>query len=152
MFNTNKLFLGILPLVALSTAPVFLVQAQTTETGLVAIANKSETLKEGKFQKVKAKTSGDVSIVKAGNGRLFIEFDDDFRSEKGPDLFVIMSKSDLTSQDPAPGEVLYTVSPLLRLKGAQRYILPGNFNLEDYQSIAIWCRQQNMILGAAMLK
>jgi hypothetical protein len=118
----------------------------------VAIANKSETLKEGKFQKVKAKTSGDVSIVKAGNGRLFIEFDDDFRSEKGPDLFVIMSKSDLTSQDPAPGEVLYTVSPLLRLKGAQRYILPGNFNLEDYQSIAIWCRQQNMILGAAMLK
>jgi hypothetical protein len=152
MFNRQKLFLGILPLVALTTAPVFLVQAQTTQTGLVAIANKSDTIKEGKFQKVKAKTSGEVSIVKAGNGRLFIEFHGNFRSEKGPDLFVVLSKSDLTTQEPAPGEILYTVSPLLRLRGEQRYILPGNFNLEDYQSIAIWCRQQNMILGAAVLK
>jgi hypothetical protein len=118
---------------------------------LIAAANKDDTIKYGEFKSVKARTSGDVEIFRAGNGRLFIEFDNDFRTEEGPDLFVVLSRSSEVTDGDNNGEPFFTVSPLLRLRGEQKYILPGNFDPSQYNSIAIWCRQMNVVLGSATL-
>jgi Electron transfer DM13 len=121
-------------------------------TDLIAISNKGELLKSGNFQTMDKKTSGDVRLIRERNGRLFIDFGRKFRTQEGADLFVILSVSEDLKNSPVANEVYFTVSPLLRIQGEQRYILPGNFNLDTYQSVAIWDRQNNVMYGAATLK
>jgi len=119
---------------------------------LIALGNKGELIKSGNFQTIERKTSGDVRLIRERNGRLFIDFGRRFRTQEGSDLFVILSVSEDLKNAPVPNETYFTVSPLLRLQGEQRYILPGDFNLDTYKSIAIWDRKNNLIYGAATWK
>ncbi|MGK7933484.1 MAG: DM13 domain-containing protein [Microcystaceae cyanobacterium] len=115
-------------------------------------------LKFGKFQTGEHKTSGTVNLVKAENGRHYIELDKNFKTNSGPDLFVVLHRdTDIIEKTEAPEHSLtrgdyVTISPLLKNKGFQRYILPENMNLDPYQSVAIWCREFNATFGAATLK
>ena len=118
----------------------------------------TKTIQEGNFQNGEHKTKGTARILQDENGRYYIQFDSNFTTEKGPDLFVILHRSDdiLGSSTP-PNYPLekseyYIVSPLMEEKGKQRYILPGDFDPSQYQSIAVWCRQFNATFGAASLK
>lgn len=117
----------------------------------------TKIIKEGKFQSGEHETKGMAHLVQGENGRYYLEFDEKFSTDKGPDLFVILHRSDdvLGSSSPPnyPLEEVdyYMVSPLLEIKGKQRYILPGDFDLSEYQSVAIWCRQFNATFGAASL-
>lgn len=118
----------------------------------------TKTIKEGKFESGEHKTKGTARILQADNGRYYIQFDSNFATDKGPDLFVILHLSDdVLGSSSAPNYPLekaeyYTVSPLLEHKGKQRYILPGDFDPSQYQSIAVWDRQSNATFGAASLK
>jgi hypothetical protein len=122
------------------------------DTSLIAIGNKGELLRSGNFQTIEQRTSGDVRLIRERNGRLFIDFGRKFRTQDGADLFVILSISEDLKNAPVANETYFTVSPLLRLQGEQRYILPGDFNPDSYKSVAIWDRQNNVIFGAATLK
>ena len=118
----------------------------------------TKTIKEGEFKSGEHETKGIVRLVQAESGRYYLEFDNSFATDKGPDLFVVLHRDDdvLASSSspnyPLEKEDYYMVSPLLEIKGKQRYILPGNFDFSDYPSIAIWCRQFNATFGAAYLE
>ena len=118
----------------------------------------TKTIKEGKFQNGEHETKGIARLLQGDNGRYYIEFDEKFATDKGPDLFVVLHRSsDVLGSSQPPNYPLekadyYTVSPLLEFKGKQRYILPGDFNPSQYQSVAIWCRQFNATFGAASLE
>lgn len=118
----------------------------------------TKTIKEGKFQSGEHETKGMAHLLQGDNGRYYIEFDRKFATDKGPDLFVVLHRSsDVLGSSQPPNYPLekaeyYTVSPLLKVKGKQRYILPGDFNPSQYQSVAIWCRQFNATFGAASLE
>ena len=118
----------------------------------------TKTIKEGKFQNGEHETKGMARLLQGDNGRYYIEFDRKFATDKGPDLFVVLHRSsDVLGSSSSPNYPLkkaeyYTVSPLLNFKGKQRYILPGDFNPSQYQSVAIWCRQFNATFGAAYLE
>jgi hypothetical protein len=156
MIRTQKNLLALLAVMTLSVTPALVCARQATSqqegVNLMAIANKSDTLKSGNFENVKAKTRGSVSLIKANNGRHFLVFSSNFRSEDGPDLFVVLGNEELKEGEIAAGERPYTVSPLLRLKGEQRYILPGDLDISQFSTVGIWCRQMNMVLGVATLK
>jgi len=122
------------------------------QDNLIALGNKGELIKSGNFQTIERKTSGDLRLIPERNGRLFIDFGRRFRTQEEPDLFVILSVSEDLKNAPVANETYFMVSPLLRLQGEQRYILPGDFNLDTYQSIAIWDRKNNLIYGAATWK
>jgi hypothetical protein len=115
------------------------------------------TLKSGTFIRGEQPTRGGASIV-SKNGRSFLQLDSAFKtSSQGPDLVVVLHRSaNVLGTTKAPNYALkggdYVV--LARLKkysGAQNYAIPGNINLANYRSAAIWCRKFNATFGVATL-
>lgn len=111
--------------------------------------------KSGTFVSGEAPTEGMVQIV-TENGERYLELDESFKtSDQGPDLFVILHRSDdvlATTEPPAyplqEGDYV-VLGPLEEFTGAQRYPIPEEVNLDDYQSAVIWCRQFNATFGVA---
>lgn len=127
----------------------------TTPTAVSTTEPKSPG-RSGSFVAGEHPTEGRVSIINE-NGKNFIELDQSFKTERGPDLFVILhrSKDVLKASNPPSypikeGEYI-NIAPLQNVSGTQRYEIPGNVKLSDYNSVAIWCRQFNVTFGTAAL-
>lgn len=116
----------------------------------------SAAVKSGIFVAGEHPTTGTVRLV-SENGQRYLEFGTDFRTDSGPDLVVILHRShDVIGTTTSPAHSInegdyVTLAPLQKTNGTQRYAIPTSINLEDYQSVAIWCRQFNATFGAAML-
>ncbi|EKQ66864.1 Electron transfer DM13 [Leptolyngbyaceae cyanobacterium JSC-12] len=131
--------------------------AQSAAIAQSASGAKSTILKSGSFVPGEHPTQGTARII-SQNGKNFLELDQTFKtSEMGPDLVVILHRSSnvLASTKP-PAYPLKTgdyvlLAPLQKFSGAQRYAIPANVNLANYQSAAIWCRKFNATFGAAKL-
>jgi hypothetical protein len=115
----------------------------------------SETIKSGTFVAGEHDTTGSVRIF-SENGKTYLELDQAFTtSSSGPDLYIILHRSDnvlASSQPPAYPlkEADYvTVARLQKYSGSQRYAIPQNIKLENYQSAVIWCRSFNATFGTA---
>jgi hypothetical protein len=115
------------------------------------------TLKSGTFVRGEQPTSGGASIV-TKNGRSFLQLDSAFKtSTQGPDLVVVLHRSgNVLGTTQAPNYALkggdYVVlDRLKKYSGAQSYAIPGNINLANYRSAAIWCRKFNATFGVATL-
>lgn len=114
-------------------------------------------IKSGAFVPGEHPTEGTVRIVTQDN-KPVLELDQAFKtSEMGPDLVVILHRSDdvLGSTKP-PSYPLKEgdyglVAPLEKFRGTQRYPIPETINLADYQSAVIWCRKFNATFGTAKL-
>lgn len=115
-------------------------------------------VKSGQFESGEHPTSGTVQLVEE-NGTLLLELDESFQtSSNGPDLVVILHRSDdvLGGTEPPAypieaGEYVI-LAPLQEFSGSQRYAIPDDINVEEYRSAAIWCRQFNATFGAAVLQ
>ena len=104
----------------------------------------------GAFIDAEHPTKGTASII-TENGKKYIQFDDKFKSDNGPDLFVILHKDD---QLPITGikEADYTtIAALKSTNGAQKYEIPENVDVANFKSVAIWCRKFNATFGYAVL-
>jgi hypothetical protein len=112
--------------------------------------------RSGSFVAGEHPTEGRVSIINE-NGKNYIELDQAFKTDKGPDLFVVLHRSkDIITDSKPPsypikeGEYI-SISALQNITGSQRYEIPSNVNLSDYNSVAIWCKQFNVTFGTAAL-
>ncbi|MEH2188807.1 MAG: DM13 domain-containing protein [Nostoc sp.] len=117
----------------------------------------STAIKSGTFVSGEQKTQGKVSIT-TKDGKSFLELDESFKtSESGPDLVVILHRSDNVINSTKPPSYslksgdYFILAPLQKYRGAQTYSIPQSINLADYKSIAIWCRKFNATFGAASL-
>jgi hypothetical protein len=126
----------------------------TESTGAVT----QDVVKSGTFIPGEHSTSGTARIV-IKNGKTSLELDQSFKtSDKGPDLVVILHRSDnvLGSTKPPAYPIqqadYVVIAPLKKFSGAQNYPIPDNINLSDYKSAVIWCRQFNATFGVATLK
>jgi hypothetical protein len=43
------------------------------------------------------------------------------------------------------------IAPLKSFNGKQRYVIPKDIQIDNYQSIAVWCRKFNATFGFAPL-
>jgi hypothetical protein len=131
-------------------------QAQVAKNqGGLAIASRlkavTKVLSTGAFVKAEQPTQGSIRIISEG-GKTYLEIADNFKtSEQGPDLYVILYRtanppiSDIKEKD-------YTiVGKLRKFSGAQKYEIPANVNIKDFNSAAIWCRKFNATFGYAKL-
>ncbi len=132
-----------------------LAPAETTAPSPVAV--KPTTLRSGSFLSGEHPTQGTTRLVKQ-NGMTVLELDQGFKtSDRGPDLVVILHRSgDVLGSTKPPAYALkkgdyILLAPLQKFSGAQRYMIPANVNLAEYQSVAIWCRKFNATFGAAKL-
>ncbi|HYX16080.1 MAG TPA: DM13 domain-containing protein [Nostoc sp.] len=117
----------------------------------------STAIKSGTFVSGEHTTQGKASIT-AKNGKSFLELDESFKtSELGPDLVVILHRSDNVINSTKPPSYplkngdYFILAPLKKYSGAQTYSIPQSINLADYKSAAIWCRKFNATFGAANL-
>lgn len=116
----------------------------------------SSTL-SGTFVGAEHPTQGTARIT-TDNGKTYLEFGEDFKTDNGPDLVVILHRaSDIKSVSTPPAYSLreqdYVVlGPLEQVSGTQRYAIPETLQLTDYNSAAIWCRQFNATFGYVSFK
>jgi hypothetical protein len=104
-------------------------------------------LKNGLFEDRAHPTRGEVQIVE-GNEHNNLIFSEDFMSDKGPQLVVIVSEHEnpQNSQDLHEGNYA-ELGKLKSVEGPQMYDLPeGNFN-----SVAVYCKPFKVLFGVASL-
>lgn len=127
-------------------------KANSLESATIIADNHSEmnVIAEGNFVTVEQDhpTAGQAQIVEE-NGQRYLKFDADFTTARGPDVNVVMHRN--TSVPVNLQEEYIILAPLQSFDGAQQYLIPDDFNLDEYQSVAIWCRQFNVTFGYATL-
>lgn len=120
-------------------------------------AKLAKLLRSGSFVTGEHETTGKAELVERA-GKRVLELDSAFATTAGPDLVVILHRSaDVigSTQPPAhsiqPSDWLL-LAALKQSSGAQSYEIPDTVNLDEFQSVAVWCRQFNATFGAASLK
>lgn len=122
--------------------------AQAIKTSQTTLAAKPNSLiASGNFVKVEKTTRGKAKIVRI-NGKRYLKFDKNFKTGSGPDVKVILHKNSSVPLNLRKGSYI-TLSPIQKFKGEQTYLIPENVNLNNYKSIAIWCRKFNATFGYA---
>ena len=76
------------------------------------------------------------------DGQRIIEFSEDFSSTRGPDLFVWLTNGDDV-------EERVNLGRLQSAGGTQRYTLPEEVNLDDFDRVIIWCRAFRVLFSTA---
>ncbi|MBY0532119.1 MAG: DM13 domain-containing protein [Xanthobacteraceae bacterium] len=93
---------------------------------------------------------GSVSVYK---NLVFLE--QDFEVGPGPDYRVLLVPKSGIKTNGDVREVLsksVDLGQIQAFKGGQRYPIPPNVNLADYQSVVIWCRQFGVLISPADLR
>lgn len=117
-----------------------------TTTGITQIA--AAVGQSGYFQRGEHATQGRVSIV-TRNKRRYLQFDRNFKTSSGPDVYVILHRSSRPQIYGLKRKDYALIARLRRFNGSQTYALPANLNLSGYRSVAVWCRKFNATFGYA---
>lgn len=88
--------------------------------------------------------SGSFTLIEE-DGERFIEFSDDFSSTRGPDLFVWLTNGDDT-------EGFVNLGRLQSANGAQRYAVPDDVDLSQFDRVVIWCRAFRVLFSTAVFE
>jgi hypothetical protein len=98
-------------------------------------------------------TAGAYRITRTG-GDLRLVLADDFATDDGPDLHVVLSPTGAeaaSSENATAGGEARVITLLDTLSGAQQYDLPDDLDLRPFQSVLIHCVQYSHLYGAAPL-
>lgn len=94
-------------------------------------------------------TTGTASVV-TENGQRYLEFDAAFTTATGPDVTVVLHNAPEVPVNLDEADYV-TIADLESFEGAQRYLIPADVDLADYESVGIWCREFNVTFGYAPL-
>jgi hypothetical protein len=123
-------------------SPLFIDVRVSEEMPAAPTAAEMTILAEGEFVGLEGHdASGKAEILEIG-GKRYVRFEEDFKVTNGPDLFVYLGK--LGEYDPAAN-----LGALKGNIGSQNYEIPENFNLEEYDSVWVWCRAFRVAFGVA---
>lgn len=125
--------------------PVNSSDSEASRTSLLAAKTNS-----GSFVPVEHPTQGQVNIIEE-DGIKYLELSSDFQTDRGPALEIILHNSPTVGLQIQEGEYV-SLGELKAFNGSQRYQLPQDLNLDQYQSVAIWCEEFNATFGYATLK
>ena len=108
----------------------------------------ANVLASGAFVSDSHPTSGNARIVEE-NGQRYLELDEAFRSDAGPDLFVLLHEEAVPES--YSNDNYISLGRMQHTAGAQRYAIPANIDVQAFQSAVIWCREFNVTFGYATL-
>ena len=106
----------------------------------------------GTWTKKSFKIAGEWKIVTTSEGR-FLELDDAFKTRKAPDLKLFLSPlpaADVKAKNATSGSVL--IAPLDSARGAQRYKLPDDLDLANFQTLVLHCEKYTKLWGVSALR
>ncbi|WP_236618823.1 DM13 domain-containing protein [Acaryochloris sp. CCMEE 5410] len=114
----------------------------------VSQAENSNILTQGAFVSGNYNTQGSATLI-FSEGKTFLELDQAFQTDQGPDLFVLLHQ-DAKPETYEPDDYK-VVSKLKEIQGVQQYEIPADADLAKYRSVAIWCKKFNVTFGYAPL-
>jgi Electron transfer DM13 len=114
-----------------------------------SMAMEKKVLMSGTFVAAEHPTAGGASVVMKG-GKQYLMLDQQFKSDSGPDLHVLLHR-EATPKSYAAADYV-NLGKLKQLAGSQMYEIPAGMDVAEYQSAVIWCQQFNATFGFAMLK
>lgn len=91
--------------------------------------------------------NGTVKIVEA-NGKYYIQLGEDFEAGLAPDLYILTSESVIKTQTDLDLAKKDNLIKLAKGKGATVYEIT---NVEDINSIVIWCQRFNQLMGSSVI-
>lgn len=95
--------------------------------------------------------AGEAALVAKGDGSFEVRLSA-FRSDPGPDVYVIFSTADKPTKDAdITGSRYVTLGPIKATTGDQAYAVPAGVDTRDFRSIGLWCAQYSVLFGAAAL-
>lgn len=93
---------------------------------------------------------GTATIYELPEGNRVLRFED-FKSTNGPELHVILSKEVPTSTFEGVGEEMIDLGALKGNIGNQNYEIPADIDLDEYNSIVIYCVPFKVVFSSAEL-
>ncbi|AFY30944.1 DM13 domain-containing protein [Calothrix sp. PCC 7507] len=145
----HLVILGITAIVSVSCAKQTISnQQETPAPSTKSIA--SPVADGGTFKAGEHPIRGKVSITNK-KGKRYLEFDRNFKTSDGPDVYVILYRSHTPPTYGIKEKDYVSLSRLQKTSGTQSYVLPENVKLGDFKSVAIWCRKFNATFGYASL-
>ena len=90
--------------------------------------------------------------IKQADGKNYIVLADDFKDRKGPYLKIFLSPQSLDSvngKTAVIGSVI--IANLKEIKGGQRYQIPRELDVSQYNSLLIYCEKRAMLWGGGVL-
>jgi hypothetical protein len=127
---------------------------QSTETPSPTVsasqieAQTPTVVKSGSFVKGEHVTKGNARII-TENGKTFLELDQNFKTDSGPELHVILHRQAKPKIYGITEKDYVSLGRLQKTSGTQRYAIPNNIKIADFASAAIWCRPFNATFGYA---
>ncbi|QUY42142.1 DM13 domain-containing protein [Acaryochloris marina] len=121
---------------------------QTASQPALSKSATGKTLAQGDFVGSDHDTKGSATLI-SSDGKTLLEFDQAFKTDQGPDLFVLLHQ-DAKPETYNPDDYK-VVSKLQNTQGLQQYEIPADVDLAKYQSVAIWCKKFNVTFGYAPL-
>jgi hypothetical protein len=128
-------------------------QATPPSTG-AASSGSAMPVATGNFTGILHKTSGKAIILRTADGGHVLRLED-FRTSNGPDVRVYLVKGTNANNSDfikAGSANFVDLGALKGNVGNQNYTIPENVNLDDYNSVSIWCRRFAVDFGAASLE
>jgi hypothetical protein len=118
-----------------------------TPAGPVALSSGSFTFVDNLHS-----ATGTATIIEQPDGTRLVRLEENFSVTFGPDLFVWLSghpqpRSSAETQD----QGYINLGGLQSRSGAQEYTIPADVNLDNYESVVIWCRAFSQVMSSAEL-
>lgn len=105
----------------------------------------------GTWTKKSQSINGSWRIVETDEGR-FLELDEGFRTRRAPDLKLFLSPLDadsINAGNATSDSVL--IAKLKKARGAQRYALPADIDVEQFRTLVLHCEQYTKLWGVSSL-
>jgi Electron transfer DM13 len=131
-----------------SLAYLEVVQADTMMKPNMSMKKMEQPIATGQFVASEHPTTGMVKIM-AMNGKKYLKFDSTFKSDSGPDLYVLLHRQG-TPKDYKKDNYV-SLGRLKKVTGSQMYEIPADADISTFKSAVIWCRQFNATFGFATL-
>ena len=126
-------------------------QADTMMKPNLSMQNMDQTEKpivSGNFVASEHPTTGMAQVIMM-NGKNYLKFDGTFKSDPGPDLYVLLHRQ-ATPKD-YKREDYINLGRLKKVTGSQMYAIPADIDVSTFKTAVIWCRQFNATFGFANL-
>ena len=99
----------------------------------------------GMFTGLDDHKAGGTFEIAIASGRQELRLGKDFSVEKGPDIYVVLSKGE------KGGSTGLSLGKLKKLRGEQTLNIPAGTDLARYTHVALWCKKYDANMGAAPL-
>ena len=107
-----------------------------------------QPIASGRFVASEHPTTGMATVIMM-NGRKYLKFDRTFKSDSGPDLYVLLHRQG-TPKDYKKEDYI-NLGRLQKVAGSQLYAIPADADIATFKTAVIWCRQFNATFGFANL-